>query len=279
MMVMNDDSSKLNSSPYKHPVQRSLSVFPVLSNHSSGVISINGNSVLKESRSKRKKNRIPSKVRFDTNITELNQQGSQSSSKLDRDELLYIKQTKSKLEKVADLLPEVGGTGITPSPSVDILQLPPITPRVTPHNSNSAIVEQRSMRQEQRGPDYRAYSLPIIPREKPCTCKKTKSMKNLDKVLKKCIAKEFRAEESPPLFSIYVRWKNRRNGTSEYDQETLREVFEYFGTVAKIILKSKTSAIVVFHHVESACNADKVMQSVGKDLKIHVRWLNEMRTE
>lgn len=127
---------------------------------------------------------------------------------------------------------------------------------------------------------HRAFSLPVIPqieKNPPCTCKKSTSFKVFDKVVKKCNAKEFRAEETPPLFSVHVRWKNQRTGKSEYCQETLREVFGYFGAVSKIILKSKSSAVVVFHHIESAVNADKVMQTMGKEMKMHVKWLNDLK--
>ena len=88
------------------------------------------------------------------------------------------------------------------------------------------------------------------------------------------MAKLFRPEETPPMFSIYVRWKNRRNGTIEYSYDSLFEVFQNFGDVSTIVFKSRSSAVIVYVEIEAACTAAKVMQKVGKEMKLYVKWLN-----
>ena len=75
---------------------------------------------------------------------------------------------------------------------------------------------------------------------------------------------------------MYVRWKTYRDGSVEYDYETLWKTFLNFGTVLNIIMKSRTSALVVFTTAEAASTAAKVFAKVGTEMKLFVRWLNDM---
>ena len=120
------------------------------------------------------------------------------------------------------------------------------------------------------------------PKWKPCTCgnKKNRNLSATDKLtdlkLRK-IAQALHPEETPRLLTVYVRWKTYRDGSVEYDYETLWKTFLNFGTVLNIIMKSRTSALVVFTTAEAASTAAKVFAKVGTEMKLFVRWLNDMQ--
>ena len=86
----------------------------------------------------------------------------------------------------------------------------------------------------------------------------------------------YQAEETPRLFSVYVRWKTYRDGTSEYDFRTLRDTFQTFGEIANIVFKTRNSAVIVFTTSDAACTAAKVFMNVGQEMRLYVRWLNDM---
>ena len=75
---------------------------------------------------------------------------------------------------------------------------------------------------------------------------------------------------------MYVRWKTYRDGTSEYEFRTLRDTFQTFGEIANIVFKTRNSAVIVFTTSDAACTAAKVFMNVGQEMRLYVRWLNDM---
>lgn len=106
--------------------------------------------------------------------------------------------------------------------------------------------------------------------------KKQTLHEQLDDIKLKNIARSFRAEETPHMFSIYVRWKTGRDGVSDYDYNSLVDTFQTFGALSNIVFKSRNSAVVVFNEARSASTAAKVFQKVGRELKLFVKWLKEI---
>lgn len=123
-----------------HPVHKSLSVFPILSESSNGILANSSANVLAKGKKPKRKKR-----RGSHNTTKFNTKskgkiivptdGSCDTFETDRDELLYVKHVKEKLDRVSDLLPTVNGEkkNVRRSP----LHLPPITTpmQITPQTS------------------------------------------------------------------------------------------------------------------------------------------------
>ena len=118
----------------------------------------------------------------------------------------------------------------------------------------------------------------MISRES-CRCSKQKQKKTtfdrLEDIKQTRFVKQLRPEDTPPMLSVQVRWKNNRNGTSDYGYDALWEVFSNFGDIDKLLLKSMNSAIVVYTNVEDACSAARIMHKLGKEMKLHTRWMND----
>ena len=121
----------------------------------------------------------------------------------------------------------------------------------------------------------KSFILPVIKREKySCSCPK-KSDEDLSNIKFSRFVKALQPLETPPLFSIYVRWKNGKDGRLGHSQDSLHEIFNNFGDIANIVMKSKSSAFVVYTNVEAACGAAKIMQSLGKEMKMHAKWVHK----
>ena len=124
MPAMSDGTQGKN-----HPVHKSLTVFPVIPDKSYGVISLPSNTALKEK--KPKKPSAPKPLRFNRRMSVGDKNIKDSA---DREEILMMKQTKTKLERVADLLP---GTDDSMQ-SMHSIKLPPITSYVRQAKHTSA---------------------------------------------------------------------------------------------------------------------------------------------
>lgn len=116
----------------------------------------------------------------------------------------------------------------------------------------------------------------------PCTCGRQKNKPKLSPNQELAnlklneIAQTFRPEETPRLFSVYVRWKTYRNGTTDYDYRTLIDSFSTFGEITNIVFKSRNSAVIVFATAEAASTATKVFMKIGSEMRLFVKWLNDM---
>ena len=128
-----------------------------------------------------------------------------------------------------------------------------------------------------------------FPKLNPCTCGRKRthhdnSPRRQRPLLKeepvdwkfKELAKTFRPEETPRLLSVYVRWKTGRDGVMEYDQQKLIETFTTFGEITNVVYTSDNSAIVVFSTVDAASTATKVLMKIGREMRLNVKWLNDM---
>lgn len=121
----------------------------------------------------------------------------------------------------------------------------------------------------------KSFIFPLVKREKyPCFCP-NKSDEDLNNIKFSRFVKSLHPLETPPLFSIYVRWKNGKDGRLEHSQGSLHEIFNNFGDIANVVMKSKSSAFVVYTNVKAACGAAKLMQSLGKEMKMHVKWVHK----
>ena len=86
-----------------------------------------------------------------------------------------------------------------------------------------------------------------FPKLKKCTCgrKRIKQLKirhrctspkqKLEVLKFKEFAKAYRPEETPRLLFIYVRWKSRRDGLSEFNSQTRIETFTPFGEITNVV--------------------------------------------
>ena len=124
----------------------------------------------------------------------------------------------------------------------------------------------------------------------PCTCGRKRNHQNKSRrheqpslrdqlvdLKYKEFAQTYRPDETPRLLSINVRWKTRRDGVSEFNRQTLIETFTPFGEITNVVFTSCNSAVVVFSTADSACTATKVFMKIGREMRLNVKWLNDIK--
>jgi len=240
----------------RHPAEKSLSIFPIVPKVKSSFTTSRARTNFKVDK---------------TNLLDFNSTVSKYKiNDSDRfKELQAFRHTSSVLRSVENRLPNPSKKS-----SGNVVSLPPIDRR----NKHELPKNQRYLNHEEFNKGYTAFILPVVSREKcSCSCSKSKDA-DADNARLKGLAKVFRPEETPPMFSVYVRWKNCRNGEVEYNQDSLHGIFHCFGEISKVLMKSRSSAILTFMQIESACNAARVMKDVGKEMKLHVKWLRDVKT-
>lgn len=63
---------------------------------------------------------------------------------------------------------------------------------------------------------------------------------------------------------------------SEFNRQTLLETFTPFGEITNVVFTSDNNAVVVFSTADSACTATKVFTKIGREMRLNVKWLNDM---
>jgi len=281
-MASNNNNNTNNSRPTKHPLEKSLAIFPLVPRTkilvynpvSSLSLSLSSASSLSSpsasSRRKRRKGASRSAnttTDFDrTNYTT----STQSFSGIERHPLVddqNFHSTKRKLNQASKYLPKKQDGPLT-------FKLPPILSS-----------RQSSLVLHQNGES----SKDTFPTLNPCICGRKrnhqhKSRRQEQPSLKdqlcdlkyKELAQAYRPDETPRLLSINVRWKTRRDGVSEFNRQTLIETFTPFGEITNVVFTSDNNAVVVFSTADSACTATKVFMKIGREMRLNVKWLNDM---
>jgi len=248
----------------RHPLEKSLSIFPLVPRSKQSLVS---SSLQHENQStsvslarRQPQTRRPSQchqveVNFPPASAITNVEHPSKDSL--RDEFYF--NTKRKLDQASKFIPKK---------NVMIpLKLPPLSSNAS--SLSSHFTDGQSLNLIATASKERKW--------KPCTCGRKKTAKDdLSNLKDKHVSGSYQAEETPRLFSVYVRWKTYRDGTSEYDFRTLRDTFQTFGEIVNIVFKTRNSAVIVFTTSDAACTAAKVFMNVGQEMRLYVRWLNDM---
>ena len=81
--------------------------------------------------------------------------------------------------------------------------------------------------------------------------------------------------KTPPLQSVYVRWKEQAVPSAFSNAENMKAFFASHGPVERIVYYSRTSAIVVFKLIRSACTAAVNTEWKCRQHELRIVWLPE----
>lgn len=82
--------------------------------------------------------------------------------------------------------------------------------------------------------------------------------------------------KTPPLRSVYIRWKISRTSAIFCQSDRIKRFFEAYGPVERVVFCSEKSAIIVFKLIGSACTAASTSASWQfSQYHLHVIWLPE----
>jgi len=271
-MASNNNNNN-NSRRKKHPLEKSLAIFPLVPRIKSLVSNPFSSSLLSCSSPaapSRRKRYDGASHSATTNFNRTNYNTSnQSFSAIERHPLIddnNYHSTKRKLNHASKYLPKKQGGPLT-------FKLPPILSS----RQSSLIIHQNESSKD------------TFPKLNPCTCGRKRNHQHKSRLheqpslkdqlvdLKyKELAQTYRPDETPRLLSINVRWKTRRDGVSEFNRQTLIETFTPFGEITNVVFTSGNNAVVVFSTADSACTATKVFMKIGREMRLNVKWLNDM---
>lgn len=85
----------------------------------------------------------------------------------------------------------------------------------------------------------------------------------------------YTARRTPPLKSIYIKWKNYKKRSVFQSSEQIKRFFTQFGPVERVVYCSEDCAILVFKLIRSAYIASVYASTQFSRYHVHVMWLPE----
>ena len=79
--------------------------------------------------------------------------------------------------------------------------------------------------------------------------------------------------KTPPLRSVYIRWKSNHSSVAFCDVQTVMGFFRPYGPIERVVYSSPNSAIVVFNLIRSACSAAANASQKYSQYSLFVVWL------